>query len=91
MSSISSTLCEDTIPVSLVSAVNVHEIKPSYKPTIPDTPLPTPNIAATTQERHHKLTPESIAQKWNIRLNTAKKTIKVTTELGVRSTLGQQT
>ena len=48
MSSISSALCEDTLTDSLVSAVNVHDIKPSYKPTIPDTPIPTPNIAAIT-------------------------------------------
>ena len=91
MSSISSALCEDTLTASLVSAVNIHDIKPAHQPTIPDTPLPTPNIAAITQERHHKLTPESLAQKWNIGLNTAKKTIKVTTQLGVRSALGPLT
>ena len=79
MSSISSALFEDMLAASLVSAVNVHDIKPAHKPTIPDTPLPTPNIASITHESHHKLTPEWIAQKWNIGLNTAKRTIKVTT------------
>ena len=87
MSSISSALCENTLTASLILAVNVHDIKPAHKPTIPDTPLTTPNITAITQERHHKLTHESLAQKWNIRLNTSKKTIKVTTQLGVRSEL----
>ena len=91
MSSISSELCEDTLTARLVPAVNVHVIKPEHKPTIPDTPLPTPNIAAITHERHHKLTPKSLAQKWNIGLNTAKKAIKVTTQLGVKSALGPQT
>ena len=87
MLSISSALCEYTLTDILVSAVNVHDIKPSHKPTIPDTPLPTPNIAVITHERHHKLTPESLAQKWNIGLNTANKTIKVTTQIGVRLAL----
>ena len=87
MSIISSALCEYTITSSLISAVNVHGIKPAYKTNIPDTPLPTPNIAAITHEKHHKLTPKSLAQKWNIVLNTAKKTIKVTTQLGVRLAL----
>ena len=73
MSSISSKLCEDTLTDSLVSAVNIHDIKPTHHPTIPDTTLPTPNITALTEERHNKITPESQAQKWNIGLNTAKK------------------
>ena len=91
MSSISTALCEYTLTASLVSAVKIHDIKPAHQPTIPDTPLSTPNISAITQERHHKLTPESLSQKWNIGLNTAKKTIKVTTQLGVRPELGPLT
>ena len=46
MSSISSALCENTLTASLISDVNVHDIKPAHNPTIPDTPLPTPNIVA---------------------------------------------
>ena len=91
ISSISSGLCEDVLKGSLVSAVNVHDIKPAHKPTITDTHLPTPNIVAIIHERHHKLTPKTLAQKWNIRLNMENKTIKVTTQLGVRSALGPQT
>ena len=84
MSSISSILCEETLTASLVSDINVHDIKPAHNPTIPDKPLPTPNIAEITHERHHNLTHKYLAQKWNIGLNTAKKKIKVTTQLGVR-------
>ena len=87
MSSISLALCEDTLTASLVLDVNVHEIKPEHNPTITGTTLPTPNIAAITHERDHKLKPKSLAQKRNIDLNTATKTIKVTTQLGVRSAL----
>ena len=76
---------------SLVSAVIVHGIKPSHRTTIHDTPLPTPNIASITHERHHKLTPKYIAQKWNIGLNMAKMMIKVVTKLVVRSALGPLT
>ena len=91
MSSISSALCEYTLTSSVVSAVNIHDITPAHKPTIPYTPLPTPNIAAITYKRHHKLTPKSLSQKWNIGLNMEKKTIKVTTQLGVISALGPLT
>ena len=76
---------------SLVSAVNVHDIKPAHNPTIPVTPLSTINIAAITQERHHKLIPESLSHKWNIEFNTVKKTIKVITQLGIILALGPLT
>ena len=89
--SISLALCEDTLTARLVSAINIHDIKPPHQPTIPDTPLTKPKIVSITQERHHKLTPESLAQKWNTGLNTANKTIKVTTQLAVRLALGPLT
>ena len=91
ISSVSLALFEDTLTASLVSAVYIREIKPAHNPTIPDTPLPTPNIASITHERHHNLTPEYLSQKCNIRLNTAKTTIKFTTQHGVRSDLGPLT
>ena len=87
MSSISSALCEDKLTASLVSAIKVYYKKPAHTPTLTNTPLPTPKITAIAHERHHKLTPKYLAQKWNIGLNTAKKTIKVTTQLGFRSAL----
>ena len=91
MSSISLALCEYTLMNILVSSINVHEIKPAHKPTVLNTPIPTPNIAAITHERYHNFTPEYLAQKWNIGLNTSKKTIKITTQLVVRSALGPVT
>ena len=87
ISSISSTLCEDTITAILVSSLNIHDIKAAHKPTTTDKCLPTSDIVAITHDRHNKLTPKYLAQKWNIGLNTAKKTIKVTTQLGVRLAL----
>ena len=61
MSSISLVLCEDTLMDIFVSAVNVHDIKPANKSTIPDTPPPTPKIARFTHERNHRLTPKYLA------------------------------
>ena len=51
ISSISSALCEDTLTASLISAVNIHDIKPAHKPTINDKLIPTPIVVAITQER----------------------------------------
>ena len=91
MSSISSTLCEDTITAILVSFLNIHDIKAAHKPTTTDKCLPTSDIVAITHDRHNKLTPKYLAQKWNIKLNIAKETIKVTTQLEVRLALGPLT
>ena len=57
MSNISPALCQVRLNDSLVSAVNVHAIKPANKPTILDKTLPTPKIAAITHERNNNLTP----------------------------------
>ena len=38
-----------------------------------------------TNERHSKVTPEEVARKWNIGLQTAKDTLKVTTQAGIRT------
>jgi hypothetical protein len=40
-----------------------------------------------TTERHHSITPESLSRKWHIGLNRARKTLKVTTQAGIRSAL----
>ena len=46
------------------------------------------SIAATaSSERHAKLTPEGLAKKWQIGLETAKRTIEVTTQKGIRTAL----
>ena len=46
-------------------------------------------IASTnTTHRNHRVTPELLSQRWGIGLDSAKQTIKVTTQKGVRHTLG---
>ena len=36
-----------------------------------------------TNERHSKVTPEELSRKWSIGLQTAKETLKVTTQKGI--------
>jgi hypothetical protein len=42
------------------------------------------SAGAITTDRHSQVTPEELARKWNIGLETAKDTIKVTTQQGIR-------
>jgi ribosomal protein S25 len=36
-------------------------------------------------EQHSKVTPEELASKWNVGMQTAKDTIRVTTQRGIRT------
>ena len=45
------------------------------------------DVSMVTEERHHTLTPEALAQMWQCGLKTARATIKATTQLGIRSAL----
>ena len=38
-----------------------------------------------SNDRHSAVTPEEVAQKWNIGLETAKKTLKVMTQFGIQT------
>jgi hypothetical protein len=40
-----------------------------------------------TNDRHSKVTPEELSRKWNIGLQTAKDTLKVTTQKGIRTAI----
>ena len=40
-----------------------------------------------TNERHSRATPEEVACKWNISLQTAKDTLKVTTQAGIQTAI----
>ena len=45
------------------------------------------DVSMVTEERHHTLTPEALAQMWQCGLKTARAAIKATTQLGIRSAL----
>ena len=44
-----------------------------------------------TKDRHHEVTPELLSRKWGCGLLTAKKTLKHTTQFGIRSAIGPLT
>ncbi len=82
MLSISPSLCHETFVQRAINSATV-----SLPPALPprSTTRISPTDSAITNDRHHPLTPASLAKKFGIGLNTAKQTIKVTTQLGVRS------
>ncbi|KAI2489216.1 Reverse transcriptase (RNA-dependent DNA polymerase) [Fragilaria crotonensis] len=43
--------------------------------------------AAITSDRHAKVTPENLAAKWNVGIETAKRTLQVTTQRGIRTAI----
>ena len=66
------------------SAVTVSAAATGTNNTVPGAV----SIAGTiTSERHSSLTPENLASKWNIGLDTAKRAIQVTTQRGVRTAI----
>jgi hypothetical protein len=42
-------------------------------------------ISSATTKPRYKLTPEILSQKWNIRLEAAKRTLRVTTQKGIKT------
>ena len=91
MANVSTTLCQDIFVSDLLDNVHVYQVSSSKSTKPTPAPLPDLQVNTFTHERHHRVTPEALAQKWNIGLNTARKTIKVTTQLGVRSAIGPLT
>ena len=74
LSDVSNTLQDDSFLEDLEESVRVQ--------------LPQRNATAAsakTKKRHHEVTPVSLAKRWGIGLDTASKTIKVTTQKGARS------
>jgi Reverse transcriptase (RNA-dependent DNA polymerase) len=47
--------------------------------------------SVVTNDRHSKATPEELARKWNIGIQTAKDTIQVTTQRGIRTAIHPMT
>ena len=48
-------------------------------------------IAVITNERHSKVTPEELSRKWNVGLQTAKDTLRVTMQKGIRTAIHPMT
>ena len=64
----------------LISAVNVAT---TYRDDIDQWNDERKVSSIITNERHSKATPEELAHKWNIGIQTAKDTLRVTTQRGI--------
>ena len=69
-----------------VITAEVKKLAPMPKPTIHDF-----GTSLFAQNRHNTISPQMLANEWDCGLNTARNTIKGTTQLGVRSAIGPLT
>ena len=76
---ISPTFHEQTFCKRLIGAVNIAT---DYRQDVD---------SVITKDRHSKVTPEELARKWNIGIQTAKDTLQVTEQTGVRTAIHPMT
>jgi hypothetical protein len=81
LSKLSSTLHEKTFCKRLIGSVNVAT---AYRDDV-DEAMEKRKASVLTSDRHSKVGPEELSRKWNIGLETAKATLGVTTQHGVRT------
>ena len=72
----------------LISAVNIAT---TYREDIDKWNEDQKVSSIISNERHSKATPEELARKWNIGLQTAKDTMRVTTQRGIRTAIHPMT
>jgi Reverse transcriptase (RNA-dependent DNA polymerase) len=72
----------------LISAVNIAT---TYREDIDQREDERKASGVITSERHSRVTPEEVARKWNIGLQTAKDTLRVTTQKGIRTAIHPMT
>ena len=85
---ISSVFDERTFCTRLIDAVQVAS---TYRKDIDDQIEARKASGVITNDRHSKVGPEELSQKWNIGLQTAKDTFEVTTQHGVRTAIHPMT
>ena len=76
MFKISPTLEPRTFCNRLIEAVNVATV---YRDDVDDA-IERRKVSSMATDRHSKIGPEELARKWNVGLETAKNTMKVTTQ-----------
>ena len=79
---LSSSLNEKTFCKRLIGAVNIAT---TYRADIDEANEKRKESGVLTTDRHSKVGPEELSRKWNIGLQTAKDTLEVTTQHGVRT------
>ena len=84
LGSLCDSLVADKAIAKMISAVNVHSVRPrNTGKRVAHGPRTMKKVIANT--RHSVITPEHIARTFNIGLNKAKETLRVTTQKGVRT------
>jgi hypothetical protein len=79
---LSATLNEKTFCKRLIGSVNVAT---AYRDDIDEAIERRKGLSVLTTDRHSKVGPEELSRKWNIGLQTAKDTLEVTTQHGIRT------
>ena len=66
----------------MIGAVNIACV---YRADVDELEFKRRQASVMSNERHSKVTPEELARKWNIGLETARATMNVTTQRGIRT------
>ena len=85
---ISSAYIEREFCERLIGSVNIAT---AYRKDIDEWEEQKKVSSIITNDRHSKVSPEELARKWNIGLQTAKDTLKVTTQIGIRTAVHPMT
>ena len=85
LGSICDSLVADRAVERMISAVNVHSVRPRKDGKEKATRGPRTMSKVIANTRHSVITAEHIARTFNIGLNKAKETLRVTTKKGVRT------
>ena len=88
---ISNTFHPQSFCDRLIGAVNIATTYRSDMDQQLETEKEQRRIGLISNERHSKVTPEELARKWNIGIQTAKDTLRVTTQRGVRTAVHPMT
>ena len=78
LSSVSSALCDETMIPRLIASVKVATYIREEETKVD---------SIMSNQRHSTVNAEELSRKWGIGLETAKKTLKVTTQFGIRHAL----
>mgnify|MGYP003502375870 FL=1 len=88
LAKISRVYSEEGFRSGLISAVHIAT---TYREDIDKREDERKAYGVITNERHSKVTPEELSRKWNVGLQTAKDTLRVTTQKGIRTAIHPMT
>ena len=81
LNTISSAMTKKTMCERILESVNIAT---AFRDDVDKMEETRRQATVLSEDRHSKVSPEELARKWNIGLDTAKKTLQVTTQAGIR-------